>query len=113
LHEPSADHLESHSHRLVWAAVAAGLAALAVLSLLPDRNRNPTASLTAEATAIRRQHELLTQELNRLRVQTENTAPVLYLGDVDEIDYVLDVSPFLSPADGRVMPASTKESPTY
>lgn len=113
LDELPAHGFESRSRRLVLAAVAAGIATLVLLTLVPRRGQDPNAILAAEVTEIRRQHELLTQELNRLRARTEDTAPVLYLGGVDEIDYVLDLSPFLLPQTGRVVPASTNEITTF
>lgn len=95
------------------AAGAAGLVAVAVLILAPMRERSSSARLASEASDIRRQHEMLTLELNRLRARTEGTAPVLYLGGVDEIDYVLDLSPFLLPQNGAVAPASTRKNTTF
>ncbi|MCP4204783.1 MAG: hypothetical protein GY769_22980 [bacterium] len=105
--------LEFRSRRLVWGAIAAAVAGLALLTLVPVGNEDPSAGLTAEVTEIRREHELLTQELNRLRARTESTAPVLYLGGVDEVDYVLDLSPFFLPQTGGVLPASTNDNTTF
>ncbi|MFQ5524822.1 MAG: hypothetical protein ACE5GX_01040 [Thermoanaerobaculia bacterium] len=98
--------------RLAWGAL--GLAALLVVGLtfLREPAEGPAASLSEEASEIRRQHALLTEELDRLRSRTHEAAPVLYLGSDNEVDYVLDLSPFLLPPAGGIMPASNNNSST-
>ena len=91
---------------LAWSAAAAVALVLAALVLRPDAA--PKAErLSAEVTEIRRQHRLLTEELDRLRTRTQNAAPVLYLAGNDRVDYVLDLSPFILSETTHVLPAST------
>lgn len=112
LEEPAASPEPARPARVVWVAVGASAALLAVLALLPERRPRAAPELAAEATEIRRQHALLSEELDRLRSRTEEAAPILYLGSDDEIDYVLDLSPFLLPHAGGIMPASSNNPTT-
>ena len=94
---------------LIWSVSAAVALVLAVLILRPA----PEAErLNAEVTEIRRQHLLLTEELDRLRTRTQNAAPVLYLAGNDRVDYVLDLSPFILSEIGPALPASSSSEPT-
>ena len=104
-----------HSRRFVWTTLAAGAGALALfiaLSRLPDRTPVSRADLRSEVADIRRQHDLLARELSNLRAKTEEAAPVLYLGSIDEVDYVVDLSPFLTAQTQRAVatPAATNRS---
>ena len=96
---------------LAWSAAAVAALVLAALVLrpaaLPKAER-----LSAEVTEVRRQHLLLTEELDRLRTRTQNAAPVLYLAGSDRVDYVLDLSPFILSEIGQAVPASTSSEPT-
>lgn len=96
--------------RLAWGALGASLAMIVILAVLPDRSPSDDPNLSNEAREIRRQHALLTQELNQLRSRTQEVAPVLYLGSDDEVDYVLDLSPFLLPQTAGALPASPESS---
>lgn len=104
---------ERESHRLVWAALAAGAGALALFAVLgqgPERAPVSQRDLRSEIAEMRRQHELLTEELTDLRTRTESASPVLYLGSIDQVDYVVDLSPLLlAQSDrARATPASTR-----
>lgn len=93
---------------LAWSLAAAAALALAVLILRPV----PEAEhLSAEVTEIRRQHLLLTEELDRLRRRTQNAAPLLYLAGGERVDYVLDLSPFILSETDHVLPASNRPEP--
>ncbi len=94
--------------RFAWVTLGALAAILTVLALRPDNAPDRQARLTAsEAREIRKQHALLAAELDRLRSNTEAAAPILYLGGDDEVDYVLDLSPFLLSPAGGILPASS------
>ena len=96
---------------LAWSAAAAVALILATLVLRPAEI--PQAErLSAEVSEIRRQHLLLTEELDRLRTRTQNAAPVLYLAGGDRVDYVLDLSPFILSETARALPASHLSEPT-
>lgn len=101
------------SSRLVWTGAAAVVALLAAITLLPDGRSAREASEGVTASEFRRQHALLSEELDRLRSRTDEMAPVLYLGSDDEVDYVLDLSPFLLPEAAGVRPASSDSSSTF
>lgn len=100
--------------RMAWAGVGACALLVAVLTIFSSHPADRGDSLSAEAVALRRQHALLTEELDRLRARSNEAAPVLYLGSDAEVDYVLDLSPFLLPQTGTVLPASrTNPSSTF
>lgn len=104
------------SFRFGRAAVAVSAAALiATLALvLSWRGRtNELSQFSAAAQELRRQHSELVDELNRLQSQTNSIAPVVYLGSDNEVDYVLDLSPFLVPATPSVLPTSMELNPSY
>ena len=108
------------SPRLVWATLAAGALLLGMLTVLheplpetaPEPLLESALSGSVRTEELRRQHALLTEELERLRSRTEAAAPVLYLGSDDEVDYVLDLSPFLLPQAAGILPASNNGSPS-
>lgn len=94
------------SLRPVWATLAATLVAAAAVTVLtmtrePLEIRSDEAPKSTEIEDLRRQHDLLARELSELRSRAEGAAPVLYLGSVDEVDYVLDLTPFVPSRDLR------------
>lgn len=96
--------------RLTKAGVAAavGVALLAGATLYRI-NQKP--ALTTEVAEIRREHDALSLELDRLRQETREAAPVLYLGSDDQVDYVLDLSPFILSQTGGRLPVTSSNEP--
>lgn len=94
----------------VW-STAAALAVLLVAIVVREAGPPNAQHLDAEVAEIRRQHLQLTQELDRLRSRTEDTAPVVFLAGSERVDYVLDLSPFILTEPYQTRPASTGPDP--
>lgn len=82
--------------RVVLTVQAALVALIVTLALtLRSRPEPSISSSTARAEEIRRQHRLLEEELERLRKARDQRSAVLYLGDTEGYDLVLDLDPLL------------------
>lgn len=115
------DRRSPRSLRAAWAVAAAALVAVLVLMIRAQPNHLESAQNRAHRlTEMRRQHAALERELAALQASARDAAPVIYLGSVDEVDYVWDLSPLLERQAGRAVhatsrragsPELTKESP--
>ena len=77
------------------------LAAALIVALGVQLTRNtPSQSqrLEARAQSLRTESERLRDELQRLQRLAEETAPVLYLGQTEQFDLVLDLRPYMDQA---------------
>lgn len=92
------------------AGLAAAIGAAATLVVSGVGEHSLRASKSAQLDEMRRQHELLTQELRDLRTLAQGTEPVLYLGSVDDVDYVWDLEPLLEQRSGPARGSSSKPS---
>jgi hypothetical protein len=115
IEESAAETPETGSIAHRWAFAAAALAAVAVVFLLirdDPAGRQGSESRSIQLAEMRKEHALLKQELGKLQSTALDTAPVIYLGTIDEVDYVWDLSPLLDQQADRAVPASARDTPT-
>lgn len=83
-----------------WRMAIAAAAAAVVLGLAlfwaPRPQQDSSPELVAEARQMRREVAALERELAALRELAEETAPVVYLGQQDDFDLVVDLRPLLA-----------------
>lgn len=98
-----------------WAFAAATLAAIAVAFLFirdDPAERQGSDSRSVRLAEMRKEYSLLKQEFGKLQSTALDTAPVIYLGTIDDVDYVWDLSPLLDRQAQGAMPASARDTPT-
>lgn len=88
---PAAPRRAAWRRRLAPAAAAAGLAVAVAAGawLLRAQERSEA---RARAAALRERHHALAREIEDLRALQRDTAPVLYLGGDERVDFVLDLA---------------------